>query len=58
MVVRDPAGASYAYWTNPLRFAATSAGVQDLAGYEVYSAYGPHGSTTLAKNADGTLKYA
>jgi hypothetical protein len=58
MVVRDPTGTSYAYWTNPLRFPATSAGVQDIAGYEVYSAYGPNGSTTLAKNADGTLSYA
>jgi hypothetical protein len=58
MVVRDPTGTSYAYWTNPLRFPATSGGVQALAGYEVYSAYGPHGSTTLAKNADGTLSYA
>jgi hypothetical protein len=58
MVVRDPTGASYAYWTNPLRFPATSNGVQDLAGYEVYSAYGPHGATTLAKNVDGTLSYA
>jgi hypothetical protein len=57
-VVRDPTGTSYAYWTNPVRFPATSAGVQDLADYEVYSAYGPHGSTTLAKNADGTLNYA
>jgi hypothetical protein len=58
MVVRDPTGTSYAYWTNPLRFPATSAGVQDLAGYQVYSAYGPRGSTTLAKNADGSLAYA
>jgi hypothetical protein len=58
MVVRDPTGTSYAYWTNPLRFPATVDGVQGLAGYEVYSAYGPHGSTTLAKNADGTLNYA
>ena len=26
MVVRDPTGTSYAYWTNPLRFPATAAG--------------------------------
>lgn len=58
IVVRSPSG-SYAYWSNPLRFPATVAGAEDLAGYEVFSPYqGTGASATLAHNADGTLAYA
>jgi hypothetical protein len=56
-VVNGAAG-PYAYWSNPVRFAATVDGVSQFAKYEVYSAYGPNGSTTLARHADGTLAYA
>jgi hypothetical protein len=55
-VVAGSAG-SYAYWGNPVRFPATVDGVTGIAGYEVFSAYGPDGST-LAHNADGTLAYS
>ncbi len=58
MLVKDASGTTYAYWSNPVRFPATVAGVTDLAGYEVFSALPASGGTTLATNADGTLAYA
>ena len=56
--VVDSGAGPYAYWSNPVRFPATVDGVKNIAGYEAFSAYGPNGGTTLAKNADGTLAYA
>jgi len=59
-IVASAAG-SYAYWDNPVRFPATVAGVTNMAGYEVFTAYGAGGadaSTALPQNADGTLNYS
>ena len=50
-------GVTYAYWNNPVRFPATVAGITAFTAYEVFSAYGANGGTTLATNADGTLAY-
>jgi hypothetical protein len=48
----------YAYWSDPVRFPATVEGVENVTGYEVFSAFGANGSTTLNRNADGSLAYA
>jgi hypothetical protein len=57
-LVKDVGGTTYAYWSNPVRFPATVAGVTDFAGYQVFSAYPGDGGTTLATTADGGLAYA
>jgi hypothetical protein len=56
-VVIDSGAGPFAYWSNPVRFAATVAGVTAVAAYEVYSAYGAHGSTVFERHADGSLAY-
>jgi hypothetical protein len=56
--VVDGAAGPYAYWSTPVRFPATVDGVENLAAYEAFTAFGPKGSTTLAHNADGTLAYS
>jgi hypothetical protein len=56
-IVNDTSG-PHAYWGNPVRFPATVSGIENVGGYDVYTAYSAKGSTTLARNADGTLAYA
>jgi hypothetical protein len=54
--VRHP-GREYIYYQPPLRIPAAAESLLDRSTYEVFSAYGPHGSTTLDRAPDGTLRY-
>ena len=54
--VRHPVR-EYIYYQPPLRIPATAESLLDRSTYEVFSAYGPHGSGTLDRAPDGTLRY-
>jgi hypothetical protein len=58
LLVKDASGITYAYWSNPVRFPATVAGVSDFAALQAFSALPADGGTALATNPDGTLAYA
>jgi hypothetical protein len=54
--VRHP-GRDYIYYQPPLRIPATAEALLDRSTYEVFSAYGPHGSSTLERTPEGMLRY-
>ena len=47
----------YIYYQAPFRIPATAESLLDKSTYELFSAYGPHGSTVLDRAPDGTLRY-
>jgi len=54
--VRHP-GREYIYYQPPFRIPATAESLLDRSTYEVFSAYGPNGSSSLDRAPDGTLRY-